>query len=64
MRRARAWAEGAALRLWVVDASAAAGAWREAGDLVRPGDILVLNKADLPAGGDGAAAASRVPARS
>lgn len=60
VRRARAWAEGAALRLWVVDASADLGAWREASDLVRPADILVLNKTDLPAAGDGAAAASCV----
>ncbi len=40
------------------------GAWREAGDLVRPADILVLNKTDLPAAGDGAAAASCGAARS
>jgi tRNA modification GTPase len=60
VRRARAWAEGADLRLWVVDASAASGAWREASDLVRPADILVLAKADLAAGRDGAEAASRV----
>jgi tRNA modification GTPase len=61
VRRARAWAEGAALRLWVVDASADLDAWREASDLVRPGDILVLNKTDRPSAADGAAAASRVP---
>jgi tRNA modification GTPase len=60
VRRARAWAEGAALRLWVVDASAHEGAWREASDLVRPADLLVLNKADLPAGRDGVEAESRV----
>ena len=56
VRRARAWAERAALRLWVVDASAAAGDWRAAADLARPGDLLVLAKADLPDGPDAAAA--------
>jgi tRNA modification GTPase len=60
VRRARAWAAGADLRLWVVDASASAGAWREASDLVRPADILLLAKADLPAGRDAGEAASRV----
>jgi tRNA modification GTPase len=56
VRRARAWAEAAELRLWAVDASASAGAWGEAAELVRGGDILVLNKADLAAGPDRAAA--------
>jgi tRNA modification GTPase len=56
VRRARAWAEDAALRLWVVDASADSGAWREAADLARPGDLLVLTKGDLPRGGDAAKA--------
>ncbi len=53
VRRARAWAEAAALRLWVVDAAADAGAWREAADLVRPGDVLLLNKSDVGTGADG-----------
>ncbi len=53
VRRARAWAEAAELRLWVVDGSAGDGAWREAQDLVRPGDVLVLNKADRSPGPDG-----------
>lgn len=53
VRRARAWADDAALRLWVVDASASEGGWREAVDLVRAGDLLLLNKADLKAGADG-----------
>ncbi len=61
VRRARAWAEGAALRIWVVDGAASNGAWREAADLVRPGDLLALNKADLPAGGDRAAVAAAHP---
>jgi tRNA modification GTPase len=52
VRRARSWAEGAGLRLWVIDASASDGSWREAQDLVRPGDIAILNKADRPAGAD------------
>jgi len=56
IRRARAWAEDAALRLWVVDAAADAGAWIEARSLVGPADWLVLTKADLPRGADAAAA--------
>jgi len=56
VRRARAWADEADLRLWVVDAAAGVGAWREASDLVRPGDMLLLNKSDLAAGCDAAAA--------
>jgi tRNA modification GTPase len=59
VRRARAWAEGADLRLWVVDRADSGGAWRRAADLVRAGDILVLAKADLAAGADAAAARSR-----
>ena len=61
VRRARAWAEAAALRIWVVDGGACDGAWREAADLVRPGDLLALNKADLPAGGDRKAVAAANP---
>ena len=59
VRRAQAWAEGAALRLWVVDGSAGDRAWSEAAELARWGDLLVLNKADLGAGADGAAAKAR-----
>lgn len=59
VRRARAWAEDADLRLWVVDGSGSDGHWREAADLARPGDLLVLNKNDLAQGDDrGAASAS------
>lgn len=54
--RARGWASGAALRLWVVDAAAADGAWRQARGEIRPRDVLVLNKADLPPGADAKAA--------
>lgn len=46
VRRARAWAESADLRLWVVDQADPV----EVTEAVRPGDLLVLNKADLPAG--------------
>jgi tRNA modification GTPase len=53
VRRARAWAEGADLRLWVVDQAGANGGWREAVDLTQPGDLCILNKTDLPAGSDG-----------
>jgi len=53
VRRARAWAQDAAVRLWVVDASAEDGSWREAQAVVAPGDILVLNKSDRPRGRDG-----------
>lgn len=56
VRRARAWAEDADLRLWVVDASDSAGHWREASGLARPGDLLVLSKSDLALGTDARAA--------
>jgi tRNA modification GTPase len=57
VRRARAWAAGADLRLWVVDRNAAGGGWREAAALVRAGDLCLLNKSDLPKGADAEAAA-------
>jgi tRNA modification GTPase len=57
VRRARAWAEDADLRLWVVDASDGGDAWREGEALVRAGDILVLSKSDLPGAGMAAATA-------
>ena len=53
VRRARAWATDADLRLWVVDASIADGSWREAVDLIRAGDVCLLNKTDLDRGADG-----------
>ena len=56
VRRARAWAGDADLRLWVVDASASEGHWREAAGLARPEDLLVLNKSDLTRGADALAA--------
>lgn len=58
VRRARAWADDADLRLWIVDASASEGHWREAAGLARPGDLLVLNKSDLTRGSDAGAAAT------
>jgi tRNA modification GTPase len=54
VRRARAYAETADLRLWTVDGSRNDGEWREAVELLRPGDILVMNKQDLPSGADAA----------
>ena len=50
VRRARAWAADADLRLWVVDAATGDRAWREAADLARTGDLLALNKSDLACG--------------
>lgn len=49
VRRARAWAQDADLRLWVVDG--AADGEPEAGrDLVQAGDLCLITKSDLPAG--------------
>jgi tRNA modification GTPase len=56
VRRARAWAEGADLRLWIVDQSVSDGVWADAAPLVRKGDLCLLNKSDLQGGSDGAAA--------
>jgi len=53
VRRARAWAAAADLRLWVVDRSSRGGEWRMAADLAAPGDLCLLNKTDLPASSDG-----------
>ncbi len=52
VRRARAWAESADLRLWLVDGSASSGAWREAAAMAQPADICLLTKADLAEGSD------------
>ncbi|OYU68733.1 MAG: tRNA uridine-5-carboxymethylaminomethyl(34) synthesis GTPase MnmE [Alphaproteobacteria bacterium PA2] len=54
VRRARAWAADADLRIWVVDGSLEHGL--PAPDGVRAGDICLINKADLPAGGQTGAA--------
>ena len=63
VRRARAWAQGAALRLWVVDAAAGDGAWREAAALIGAGDLLVLNKTDLIGGADAGCAGETAAAK-
>ena len=55
-RRALAWAEGADLRLWVVDGARAGDEWKLARGLVAPGDLCLINKSDLPGGEDGRAA--------
>ena len=59
-RRAAVAAETATLRLWVVDGSANSGAWRAAEPFVQPGDICLLNKADIGEGDDGANARAMV----
>ncbi len=47
VRRARALAAKAALRLFVVDGSAAAGgAWENEAAVLEPGDVVVVNKVD------------------
>ena len=51
-RRAGLAAEAAALRLWIVDGGASAGACMAASGYLRPGDICVLNKSDLRPGRD------------
>ncbi|MFM1958624.1 MAG: hypothetical protein RL588_141 [Pseudomonadota bacterium] len=48
VRRARRRAEAADLRLWVVDGSGSTAS--PAPDVLRPGDLCLLAKADLPAG--------------
>ncbi len=50
VRRARAWAEAAELRMLVVDAAATDETWRDAATLARPGDFCLFNKTDLPRG--------------
>jgi len=47
VRRARAWAASAGLRLLVVAASSDDEGWREAAGQARPGDLCILNKQDL-----------------
>lgn len=50
VRRARAWAKTADLRVWVVDGSGGPGPGGEAAALMAKGDLVVLNKADRPEG--------------
>lgn len=61
VRRARAWAESADLRLWLVDGASSETVTppRE----LRPGDILVLTKRDLPEGEAGWGAVEDARAR-
>jgi tRNA modification GTPase len=63
VRRALAWAQDAALRLWLVDGSVASGDWTLARDLVQAGDICLINKADLPPSDDGYATRAWATAR-
>ena len=64
VRRARAWAEGADLRLWLVDQSGSQGLSPEAAALARPGDLLLLNKSDQTPGADAAVRAEGLEALS
>jgi tRNA modification GTPase len=52
VRRARAWAEEAARRIWVLDGASVEKGWRQDLSLWRPGDLCVINKADKPQGAD------------
>ena len=56
VRRAQAWAQDAALRLWLVDGASGSGDWALAKDLVRPGDVCLINKSDLGLSADSVAA--------
>jgi tRNA modification GTPase len=47
VRRARVWAESAALRLFVVDVSESAqGAWEDEATILKADDVVILNKRD------------------
>jgi tRNA modification GTPase len=50
IRRARAWAEEADLRILVVDGSLDSGDWVEARLEARPGDLCLINKIDVGQG--------------
>jgi tRNA modification GTPase len=56
VRRARAWAAAADLRIWVVDRAATGDDWEQAVDLVRPGDLALINKDDLGVSPEGSRA--------
>jgi tRNA modification GTPase len=58
VRRARASAAAADLRLWVVDRASADDGWEDAAALAIPGDICLMNKADLAGSRAGARAAA------
>ena len=57
VRRARAWAAGADLRLWLVDGSSDAAT--PAPMELRPEDLCLITKRDLPSGAAGAWAAGQ-----
>ncbi|WP_293677476.1 tRNA uridine-5-carboxymethylaminomethyl(34) synthesis GTPase MnmE [uncultured Phenylobacterium sp.] len=57
VRRARAWAAGADLRLWLVDGSADAAPPPPME--LREGDLCLITKRDLPVGNAGAASAAK-----
>jgi tRNA modification GTPase len=61
VRRAMAWAAAADLRLWVIDGSSAQSTG--GADMIRAGDIVVINKADLSPGPARFAARSLAQAR-
>lgn len=60
VRRAKAWAASSDLRIWVVDGAIEHG--HPAPEGVRAGDICLINKADLPAGGQTSAAVQEASA--
>lgn len=62
VRRARSWAGGAALRLFLVDGAADSADFTDA-DLLAPGDLMVISKADLPPGRAAGAAAAEAARR-
>jgi len=53
VRRARAWAASAGLRLLVVDAASQHSGWQDAVRQAQPGDLCILNKHDLRPGAAG-----------
>ena len=56
VRRSVLQAETADLRLLIIDGAGSLEAWRALGDHVRPGDLCLINKSDLPAGPSAVAA--------
>lgn len=58
VRRAKAWAASADLRIWVIDRAADEDAWERSFDLIGPRDLAVINKSDLSVSGAGARAAA------
>ena len=54
VRRASAWSKAADLRIWVADQSTTDESWKAALSEIGAGDLCLLNKADLPVGGQAA----------